>query len=207
MTPDPYAAPAGAYDLFNAPARAGQVAALDALLPHLDPSHGPILDVGAGSGLNIAHLLEHSPAVSVYALEPSPTMRALALARVAARPDWFDRVTVRPEDFFSATLPPRLGEAVLLGVIGHFDAGERAAVLAELAARLPTGGAALFDLQPPERPEGDSMTSTEVKAEHTTGEHEHGTDCGHEAVEHGDHVDYVHDGHKHAAHADHYDEH
>ncbi|WP_434538256.1 hypothetical protein [Aestuariimicrobium sp. Y1814] len=38
MTPDPYAAPAGAYDLFNAPARAGQVAALDALLPHLDPT-------------------------------------------------------------------------------------------------------------------------------------------------------------------------
>ena len=28
--------------------------------------------------------------------------------------------------------------------------------------------------------------------------HEHGEDCGHLAVEHGDHVDYVHDGHRHA---------
>ena len=37
--------------------------------------------------------------------------------------------------------------------------------------------------------------------------HEHGPDCGHVAVRHGDHVDYVHDGHRHAAHGAHYDEH
>jgi zinc transport system permease protein len=37
--------------------------------------------------------------------------------------------------------------------------------------------------------------------------HEHGEQCGHPAIEHGDHVDYVHDGHRHAAHGGHYDEH
>ena len=37
--------------------------------------------------------------------------------------------------------------------------------------------------------------------------HEHGPECGHEAVLHGDHVDYVHDGHRHAAHGAHYDDH
>lgn len=37
--------------------------------------------------------------------------------------------------------------------------------------------------------------------------HEHGPDCGHPAVPHGDHVDYLHDGHRHAAHGDHWDEH
>lgn len=37
--------------------------------------------------------------------------------------------------------------------------------------------------------------------------HEHGPDCGHEAIPHGDHVDYLHDGHRHAAHGAHYDEH
>jgi zinc transport system permease protein len=37
--------------------------------------------------------------------------------------------------------------------------------------------------------------------------HEHGIECGHEAIPHGDHVDYVHDGHLHAAHESHYDEH
>ena len=44
----------------------------------------------------------------------------------------------------------------------------------------------------------------EVTDEHP---HEHGEDCGHVAVQHGDHVDYVHDGHRHAAHGRHYDEH
>ncbi len=37
--------------------------------------------------------------------------------------------------------------------------------------------------------------------------HEHGDDCGHPAVPHGDHVDYLHDGHRHAPHGAHYDEH
>jgi zinc transport system permease protein len=38
-------------------------------------------------------------------------------------------------------------------------------------------------------------------------QHEHGPECGHPAVPHGDHVDYVHDGHRHAPHGSHYDEH
>jgi zinc transport system permease protein len=42
--------------------------------------------------------------------------------------------------------------------------------------------------------------------------HQHGPDCGHPAIEHGDHVDYLHHGHRHAAHVTesgepHYDEH
>ncbi len=37
--------------------------------------------------------------------------------------------------------------------------------------------------------------------------HEHGPECGHEAVEHDGHLDYLHDGKRHAAHGAHYDEH
>lgn len=37
--------------------------------------------------------------------------------------------------------------------------------------------------------------------------HEHGPDCGHRAVSHGDHVDYLHDGQRHAPHGEHYDQH
>ena len=44
-------------------------------------------------------------------------------------------------------------------------------------------------------------------AEHTVAEHEHGANCGHEAIDRGDHVDYLHDGHIHRSHDDHYDEH
>ena len=51
----------------------------------------------------------------------------------------------------------------------------------------------------------------EVAPEHTavpeTHVHQHGEDCGHPAIQHGDHVDYVHDGHRHAPHGSHYDEH
>ena len=41
----------------------------------------------------------------------------------------------------------------------------------------------------------------------TDHDHEHGPECGHLAVRHGDHVDYVHNGHRHAPHGEHYDEH
>ncbi len=149
---DAYAATASAYDLFSAGARVDQAAALDALVPLVRPTEGPVLDVGAGSCASTAHILDRRADVRVLALEPSPSMRALALMRVALRPDWFPRVTIRPESFFDAPLPESIGAAILLGVIGHFDAGERAAVLAELADRLPVGGAALLDLQAPQRP-------------------------------------------------------
>ena len=46
---------------------------------------------------------------------------------------------------------------------------------------------------------------------HAAHPHEHGSDCGHRPVPHGDHVDYDHDGHLHALHPTgrgvHYDEH
>ncbi len=37
--------------------------------------------------------------------------------------------------------------------------------------------------------------------------HQHGPDCGHPRVRHGDHDDFIHEGHRHAVHTDHYDEH
>ncbi|WP_227464370.1 metal ABC transporter permease [Nocardioides lijunqiniae] len=50
----------------------------------------------------------------------------------------------------------------------------------------------------------DGTTTPHDAAEHP---HDHGPDCGHAAIPHGDHVDYVHDGHRHAPHEQHYDEH
>ena len=46
-----------------------------------------------------------------------------------------------------------------------------------------------------------------VEHEPTEHDHDHGPECGHAAVQHGDHVDYVHDGRRHAEHGAHYDEH
>ena len=42
--------------------------------------------------------------------------------------------------------------------------------------------------------------------QHAAHTHEHGPDCGHQAVGHGDHTDYRHDGHSHTEHAGHWDE-
>jgi hypothetical protein len=39
------------------------------------------------------------------------------------------------------------------------------------------------------------------------GSHQHGTQCGHERVPHGDHVDYLVEGHLHSRHGDHCDDH
>lgn len=59
-----------------------------------------------------------------------------------------------------------------------------------------------------------ALSATAVRAGHARRHHradehrhEHGPDCGHDAVPHGDHLDYVHDGHRHAAHGAHYDDH
>ena len=42
---------------------------------------------------------------------------------------------------------------------------------------------------------------------HENHDHEHGPNCGHTGVKHGDHVDYLHDGHLHHPHGDHCDNH
>jgi len=152
-TPDAYAATAGVYDLFDHAARPARTSAMAELLAVVRPEEGPVLDVGSGSGLDLMAILEGVPGATVFGIEPSPAMRGLALAKIAERPEWFERVTLWPDDFFSAPLPERISGAVLLGVLGRFDAQERAAVLAEIAARLPTGGCALIDLQAPTRPQ------------------------------------------------------
>lgn len=149
---DPYAATASAFDLLSRPYRASVERALSGFVPWIRPEHGPVLDIGAGSGANAAFVLERDPEARMLALEPSASMRSLLLGRVAAHTEWDDRITVLPDGFFDATLPEKLGGALALGVLGHFDPGERAAVLAELAARLPEAGIALVDLQEPSEP-------------------------------------------------------
>ena len=72
-----------------------------------------------------------------------------------------------------------------------------------LAARRLAAPTAAAARAVPRRP----AAAGRARAPPTTHAHEHGPDCGHLAVRHGDHVDYVHDGHRHAAHGEHYDEH
>ena len=88
---------------------------------------------------------------------------------------------------------------------------DRAAGAGRLRRRLPgrraaAAAAAARAARSPRRSTRSRCTTSTptVPEEHA---HQHGDDCGHAAVPHGDHVDYVHDGHRHAPHGSHYDEH
>ena len=53
-------------------------------------------------------------------------------------------------------------------------------------------------------PKVSTKDTCNIHADH---DHQHGPDCGHIAIKHGDHIDYLHDGHLHHMHGDHVDEH
>jgi len=113
-----------------------------------------------------------------------------------------------------------IGMAASLGgvaVSAYVDAAPGATIvllaLAGFAAAYPLGAwtrrrqrlaRPFTEPQPEGVPVGLGHEHTAVPEEHA---HEHGRECGHPAVPHGDHVDYVHDGHRHAPHGSHYDEH
>jgi zinc transport system permease protein len=61
-------------------------------------------------------------------------------------------------------------------------------------------------LPPPAVDEEPELVSPHVSVDEGH-PHQHGPECGHPVVRHGDHVDFIHEGHRHAVHADHYDEH
>lgn len=152
---DPYAATAAAYDLVNYAYRPAQVDAMESFVAAIGgpAASGTVLDVGAGSGLNTALLLDRCSEVSVLASEPSVSMRALAVQRVAAEPAWWPRVTVRPEPIEVLPLPERLSGVVMLGVVGHLGPQQRRDGWARLAHHLAPGAALLLDLQMPEEPQ------------------------------------------------------
>lgn len=140
------------YDLIAEGYVDSQISALNELLPLVDPKNGPILDIGCGSGRQLAHILEALPSAHVIGVEPSDAMRSLALGRFAVNPGWRDRVTIRPEGALEAPLPERISGVIMLGVFGHFTRFERSELMARLARRLPERGAILLDLQLPEEP-------------------------------------------------------
>lgn len=52
-----------------------------------------------------------------------------------------------------------------------------------------------------------NLETTMTCETHKDHQHQHGANCGHTAIKHGDHIDYLHDGHLHHVHNDHVDEH
>jgi len=142
---------AGVHALLGVADRRVSGSALGALREDVAPDRGPVLVVGIGRGTLLPDLCASLPHLRLLVLEPERTAWSLAAAGLAALPGEWSRVTLSPEAFFDAELPDELGGAILMDAMGRFDPQERAAVLAELAARLPRGAVALMGLPSPER--------------------------------------------------------
>jgi SAM-dependent methyltransferase len=150
---DAYALTAEFYDLLAGAYWTDKPAALAAALEGAQPEAGPVLDIGAGTGLATLALAEALPTATIQAIEPSPSLRAVLHSRLAARPDLHHRVTVLPTDLQGAELPDRLGGAVAISMIGHLSPAERVELWRQLAQRLTPGAPAIIEVQLPARPE------------------------------------------------------
>jgi SAM-dependent methyltransferase len=145
-TSDPYGAAAEFYDLLAAPAWARLGPLLRRALHGVDPAHGPLLDVGAGTGLATEAAAEAVPGVRILAVEPSAGMRIALSTRLACRPALAARVTVTAGTLHGVPLPRRLCAAVVLGVVGHLEPAERASLWRLLSERLAPGAPAVVDV-------------------------------------------------------------
>lgn len=150
---DPYATAAEFYDLMTELYWERLGRALPVVLAGAIPSAGPVVDLGAGTGLSTVAVADALPDATVLAVEPSRAMRGVLLSRLVARRDLRDRVTVLPADLATAELPDRLGGVVALNMLGHLDRAGRGSLWRLLAARLARGAPAVVGLQPPARPE------------------------------------------------------
>ncbi|MGL5816523.1 MAG: class I SAM-dependent methyltransferase [Phycicoccus sp.] len=146
---DVYADLAEFHDLF-------MVEPWERLRPHVRsqlaglPPAAVVADLGAGTGMGTRVLAEES-AARVVALEPSPMMRSVLLARVADSPDLRERVTVHagsvPADL--GLLPDRVDAVLCTHVLGHLTPDERRMTFAWLGDHLASGGPVLVTTHVP----------------------------------------------------------
>lgn len=146
------------YDLVAAPMWVAVRPALIAALATVDPTAGPVLEIGAGTGLATVVVADAVPAARIVALEPSRAMRAVLHSRLFARPDLHHRVTVMPTAFTAEAVPMKLGGAVAMAMLGHLSPDERRRLWSVLAERLAPGAPAVIHLVPPARPEPQAAT-------------------------------------------------
>jgi hypothetical protein len=152
-SPDPYgAATAEFYELLATAHWDRTGPELAGLLAGVDPGDGPIVDVGAGTGIGIPYLLAAVPGAEVLAIEPSRAMRTALHTRLLLAPELEGRVTVDPRPVGDA-LPDRACAVVLSAVLGHLTEAECDALWRFAAERMPAGAPMVVEVLPPHRPE------------------------------------------------------
>ncbi|QKW59673.1 Gfo/Idh/MocA family oxidoreductase [Streptomyces sp. NA03103] len=149
----PYSPSAEFFDLVAAEHTAtASVPAVAALLADADLSAGPVVDIGAGTGLVTEAVARARPDAEIIACEPSVGMRAVLTSRVFSDADLRTRVTVTADAAPDLDLPDRISVVLLCGVLGHLDADARAGLWRRLNRRLAPGGLVVVELMQFERP-------------------------------------------------------
>ncbi|MQA07853.1 MAG: methyltransferase domain-containing protein [Pseudonocardiaceae bacterium] len=115
-------------------------------LADVDPSIGPALDMGAGTGQATEVLAEALPDTQVIATEPSPAMRIALTSRVVHNSDLQPRITILPDRAQDVALPDRLCAVVGFGMIGYLDGAARAKLWGRLLDRLRPGAPIVLEL-------------------------------------------------------------
>ncbi|MFJ8806393.1 Gfo/Idh/MocA family oxidoreductase [Streptomyces sp. NPDC102490] len=126
--------------------------AIAALLADADLSTGPVVDIGAGTGLVTEAVARARPDAEILACEPAVGMRAVLTSRVFSDPDLRSRVTVTADAAPDLDLPDRVSVVLLCGVLGHLDADGRALLWQRLSRRLALGGLVVVELMQFEEP-------------------------------------------------------
>ncbi|MFD5653455.1 Gfo/Idh/MocA family oxidoreductase [Streptomyces sp. NPDC127039] len=149
----PYTPSAEFFDLVAAGHTATASApAVAALLADADLSGGPVVDIGAGTGLVTEAVARARPDAEILACEPAVGMRAVLTSRVFSDPDLRARVTVTADAAPDLELPDRVSAVLLCGVLGHLDAAGRARLWRRLNRRLAPGGLVVVELMQFEEP-------------------------------------------------------
>lgn len=137
------------YDAIAAEAHAGIDAEIAAALHGMSIDAGPIVDIGAGTGLTTATIAAALPAAKILAVEPDPAMRAALMTRIWGNPDLRRRVSILPMGILAAPLGNALSGAVAGASLVHFSPDDRAALWLRLAERLIPGGRIIVEIQCP----------------------------------------------------------
>ncbi|ORT53489.1 Gfo/Idh/MocA family oxidoreductase [Frankia sp. KB5] len=109
---------------------------------------GPVVEVGAGTGLLTEAVARAFPTAEIIAFEPAAGMRAVLSGRVMRDDDLRRRVTVSPlaAPDLAADLPDSISAALVCGVAGHLDDEQRRATWRVLAERMAPGAAIVVEL-------------------------------------------------------------
>lgn len=108
-----------------------------------------VVDMGAGTGIATEQLARRC-AVTVHAVEPAPSMRAILLSRLAGRSDLLPRVRVHDRPAGRLRLHRVADFAWCLNVLPSLTADDRAATLGALADAMVPAGRLLVQRPPSE---------------------------------------------------------